>query len=265
MCAELSGASSPVDLYFTCGVHPTCCNEYQESEAVVEARLVETIRSGLKAGKLVAIGEAGLDYDRLQFCTKELQAQGFRHQIALADRFNLPMFMHNRNTTGDFLSIVTENRESIRAGGLVHSFTGSIEEMQALVDLGFYIGINGCSLRDETSQALVNAIPDNRIIIETDAPWCGVKASHPGSKFIETKFETKKKEKFEAGLLVKDRNEPCMIIQVFEVLCAMKGILDLEEQNEFAETLYKNANDLFFNNKNDDDGDDPEKSSSSTY
>ena len=88
--------------------------------------------------------------------------------------------MHNRNTDGDFLSIVTEYREKIRAGGLVHSFTGSVEEMRALVDLGFYIGINGCSLRSEDSQELVCAIPEERIIVETDAPWCGIKTTHPG-------------------------------------------------------------------------------------
>lgn len=50
------------------------------------------------------------------------------------------MFLHNRNTEGDFLKIVTECRNSIVAGGLVHSFTGGIEEMLALVELGFYIG-----------------------------------------------------------------------------------------------------------------------------
>ena len=96
--------------------------------------------TGKKNGKLVAIGECGLDYDRLYFCAHDLQEKGFRHQINLAERFNLPMFLHNRNTGGDFLKVVSECRSSIVAGGLVHSFTGEIDEMHALVELGFFIG-----------------------------------------------------------------------------------------------------------------------------
>ena len=116
-------------------------SEYAEGTDAVEAKLVETILAGKEDGKLVAVGECGLDYDRLQFCTEDLQARGFRHQITLAERFKLPMFLHNRNTGGDFLKIVTECRSSIVEGGLVHSFTGEIDEMLALVELGFFIGL----------------------------------------------------------------------------------------------------------------------------
>ena len=116
------------------------CSEYEEGIEAVEAKLVETIVAGKKNGKLVAVGECGLDYDRLHFCSEDLQAKGFRHQITLAERFNLPMFLHNRNTGGDFLKIVTECSSSIVEGGLVHSFTGEIDEMLSLVQLGFFIG-----------------------------------------------------------------------------------------------------------------------------
>ena len=70
MAADLE---SPVPLFFTCGVHPTCCNEYQEGEDAVEEKLLRIIAAGKQSGKLVALGEAGLDYDRLHFCSKDLQ------------------------------------------------------------------------------------------------------------------------------------------------------------------------------------------------
>merc|ERR1711920_819071 len=100
-------------------------------------------------GRVVAIGECGLDYDRLQFCDKEQQMLGFLKQIDLADRYGLPMFLHSRNTSGDFVRVVSEHKDKIRGGGVVHSFDGSREELDALIALGYYIGLNGCSLRTE--------------------------------------------------------------------------------------------------------------------
>ena len=81
-------------------------------------------------------------------------------------------------------------------------------------------------------------------IIETDAPWCGIKSTHPGYSFIKTQFPSvKRPDKFQMGLTVKDRSEPCMITQVFEVLSAMR---EEEDLNAFAETLYENSEKLFF-------------------
>ena len=67
--------------------------EYEEGIDVVEAKLIKTILAGKENGKLVAIGECGLDYDRLHFCTKDLQTTGFRHQIALAG-MSICMYMY---------------------------------------------------------------------------------------------------------------------------------------------------------------------------
>lgn len=69
-----SGLTTPeLPLYFTCGVHPTSCGEYADGVEGVEAKLVETITAGQRSGRLVAIGEAGLDYDRLHYCDAKLQ------------------------------------------------------------------------------------------------------------------------------------------------------------------------------------------------
>lgn len=67
--------------------------EYEEGIDVVEAKLIKTILAGKENGKLVAIGECGLDYDRLHFCTKDLQTTGFRHQITLAG-MSICMYMY---------------------------------------------------------------------------------------------------------------------------------------------------------------------------
>jgi TatD DNase family protein len=238
---ELS--TSELELGITIGVHPTESNEYRDiGEEAVNARLETLIEEGKRLGKVLAIGECGLDYDRLHFCEKSWQMKGFLHHIALAEKHNLPMFLHNRNTEGDFLSIVQENRSRIKAGGVVHSFDGTLEEMHALVDLGFFIGINGCSLRTEENLKVASEIPEEFILLETDAPWCGVKATHAGFPHLTTTFPVKKPEKYEIGSIVKDRSEPCMIVHVLEILSAIRGV----DSNLLAEAIYQNTERLFY-------------------
>jgi len=70
-----------------------------------------------------------------------------------------------------------------------------------------YIGLNGCSLKTEENLQSVKTIPADRIMLETDAPWCDIRATHAGYSFITTKFEEKKEKKFEVGKLVKNRQE----------------------------------------------------------
>ena len=212
------------DLYSTVGVHPTRCSEFLGKEDEVISQLSLLIEQGMANGKVVAIGEAGLDYDRLQFCDKEQQMLGFLKQIDLAHRYGLPMFLHNRNTGGDFVRVVSEHRHKIKGGGVVHSFDGGEEELNQLLDLGFYIGLNGCSLRTEENLAVARKVPLERLLLETDSPWCGVKNTHAGMKHVTTTFTTKKRDKYEPGCMVKDRNEPCTIVQILEVLAAIKQV-----------------------------------------
>ena len=208
----------------------------------VAADLSALIEEGMASRCVVAIGEAGLDYDRLQFCEKKDQMTGFLLQIDLAAKYGLPMFLHNRNTDGDFVATVRAHREKLTGGGVVHSFDGSMQEMLELVDLGFYIGVNGCSLRQHENLQVAKAIPLERLLIETDAPYCGIKNTHAGSSLVQTTFPRKKKEKWEAGCLVKDRNEPCTIVAVVEVLAHIRGM----DQNELADAIYQNSRRLFF-------------------
>lgn len=57
----------------------------------------------------------------------------------------------------------------------------------------------------------ISEIPVNRLMLETDCPWCEIKQTHPSFKSVQTKFDSVKKEKYKEGLMVKGRNEPCTI------------------------------------------------------
>ena len=229
-------------LFCTAGIHPCSSKVFEQNgvEKTIED-LKKVLEEGLKAEKLVAFGECGLDYDRLHYCGVETQLLGFEKQLELAANYDLPLFLHNRNTGDDFLNMMRKFKSRLRGGGVVHSFTGSAAEMQALVDLGFYIGFNGCSLRTEEGLANAALVPDHLLLLETDAPWCGIKASHPSYKYVDTTFPTKKKEKFEEGIMVKDRNEPCTMVQVLEVVAKIRN----RDPFELAEQVYENSETLF--------------------
>ena len=112
---------------------------------------------------------------------------------------------------------------------------------------GFYIGINGCSLKTDENLFVVSQIPEHLLLLETDAPWCGVKPSHASSKYLKTDFPKKKAEKYETGFMVKDRNEPCTIVQILEIVAAVRGI----DPILLAEKIYYNSETLFFPNNSD--------------
>ena len=137
--------------------------------------------------------------------------------------------------------MIQEHRDKLVGGGVVHSFDGTMEEMQELVSLGLYIGINGCSLKTHENLQVAAAIPEDYLLIETDAPWCAIKASHAGFKHIKTTFPTKKKEKHEVGWMIKDRNEPCTLIHILEILSEVRGV----DLIYLAEKTFQNSMKLF--------------------
>lgn len=232
-------------LFITMGCHPTRCMEFiPNPEGYFNAlcKQIETYKN-----KIVAIGECGLDYDRLHYCEKDVQKHYFEKQLELAEKYDLPLFLHCRNSHEDFMEILDRNKNKVqRNGGVVHSFDGTLAEAQRIIEFGLHIGINGCSLKTEDNLKVVKDIPNDWIMIETDSPWCGVKPSHAGSKLVETKFPTvKKKAKWSSDALVDGRNEPCQIVQVLEIIAKIKQ----QEKEELAEIFYENTMKLFFQRK----------------
>ena len=123
------------------------------------------------AGRAVAFGEFGLDYDRLFLTGKEQQLKYFELQLDLAVELQLPLFLHSRAAGEDFERLLGQRLPRLPKKGLVHSFTGTVEEMRRLVALGLDIGVNGCSLKTEDNLRVVKEIPLERMQIETDGPW----------------------------------------------------------------------------------------------
>ena len=200
-----------------------------------------------QAGHAVAFGEIGLDYDRLFLSAKEPQLKYFEAQLDLAVDIQLPLFLHSRAASEDFEKLIAPRLAKLPKRGLVHSFTGTLEEMQRMVGLGLDIGVNGCSLKTEENLEVVKAIPLDRIQIETDGPWvsdilhsalnpiiilannmkCEIRPSHASSKHLQgvpPLPKAVKKEKWQKGCMVKGRNEPVAIVQVAHVIASVKGI-----------------------------------------
>lgn len=228
--AELSTSSTNVHFSCTVGVHPTRCQqEFVDSETPDEdllQRLLQIAQDGMTDGSVVAVGEFGLDYDRLGFCPKDVQHKYFVKQLqVLAANTGLPLFLNNRSVGSDLYDLLKEHRECWKKGGVVHSFDDTHElAMKFIDDLGLYIGLNGCSLRTEENLQVVKQLPLENILLETDCPYCEVKRTHPGHQFVKTQFQTKQEKKFEMGVMVKGRHEPCQIIQVAEVIAGVKGV-----------------------------------------
>lgn len=160
--------------YATVGVHPCSSKEFDEYSSGPDAMLKEleaVAQEAKNTGHAVAFGEIGLDYDRLFLTGKEQQLKYFERQLDLATRIQLPLFLHSRAASEDFERLLRPRLSQLPKLGLVHSFTGTVDEMKRLVDMGLHIGVNGCSLKSEENLAVVKEIPLERLQIETDGPW----------------------------------------------------------------------------------------------
>ncbi|KAF1814400.1 deoxyribonuclease tatD [Eremomyces bilateralis CBS 781.70] len=220
----------PGHCYATVGVHPCSCLQFDKHAQGPDAYLSELRELAVKesqAGHVVAFGEIGLDYDRLYLCPKEEQLKYFEIQLDLAVELQLPLFLHSRAAAEDFERLLKPRLEKLPKGGLVHSFTGTLEEMQRAVNLGLDVGVNGCSLKTEENLEVVKQIPLERLQIETDGPWCEMRPSHASAVLLKDAPvlpKSVKKEKWVKGAMIKGRNEPVSIPRVALAIAKIKGI-----------------------------------------
>lgn len=126
------------------------------------------LRSLIKHEKVVAIGEIGLDY-HYEKETKDIQLKIFREQIELANEYNLPVIVHDREAHEDTLNILKE----LKPAGVVHCFSGSVETAKEIVKLGMYIGLGGAVTFKNAVKPVEVAkyVPSDRLLIETDCPY----------------------------------------------------------------------------------------------
>ncbi|KAF2766414.1 Mg-dependent DNase [Teratosphaeria nubilosa] len=225
--------------YATMGVHPCSAmsfKKYPDGPDALLAELKKLAQDSRDAGSATAFGEIGLDYDRLQLCDKETQLEFFAKQLDVAIELQMPLFLHSRAAAEDFESLLKERLDRLPKRGVVHSFTGTLEEMQNIIAMGFDVGINGCSMKTEENIAVVKEVPLERLQIETDGPWCEMRPSHASAKYLKDAPplpKAVKKEKWSAECMVKGRNEPCAITQVAHAIAAIKGV-PVEEVCEHA-------------------------------
>ncbi|MBX4201107.1 TatD family hydrolase [Candidatus Parcubacteria bacterium] len=130
-------------------------------------------RALAQSKKVVAIGEIGLDYYYKPKTTaklaefKEKQKRVFTQQLDLAKELNLPVILHCRMAHDDVIEILKERGEN---RGVIHCFTGTLEQAQKYIAMGFYIGINGIIFKFNIDDT-IKAIPLGSIVVETDCPY----------------------------------------------------------------------------------------------
>ena len=158
-------AESTPGVYASVGIHPHAAKSCDEN-------VLKTLVDLAKSSKVRAWGEIGLDFNRM-FSPRNIQEKWLIRQLEIASALNLPVIFHERDSSGRLLDILETH---FKAGqqGVVHCFSGGMDELKQYLDLGLYIGITGIVTikgRGAELRQMVPSIPVHRILIETDAPY----------------------------------------------------------------------------------------------
>lgn len=148
------------NIYITLGVHPENVDSFSEKDILF-------IKNNLDNEKVVAIGEIGLDY-HYEGYDKDKQIKVFEEQLALAEKYHMPVVIHSREATEDTLRSV----KKYKVTGVIHSFSGSAEIAREYIKMGFLLGINGVvTFRNANIKKVIGSIGINSFILETDCPY----------------------------------------------------------------------------------------------
>jgi TatD DNase family protein len=207
--------SRPGELFSTAGVHPHHASDYTDA-------VHDSIQSLLDQEEVVAVGECGLDYFR-NFSPRDAQRAAFVRQLTLAVESGLPVFLHQRDAHEEFVELLTPALPNI-SKAVAHCFTGEEAELRAYLDMDLYIGITGwiCDERRGSHlQDVVGLIPENRLMIETDAPYLLPRSLTPKPS--------------------SRRNEPAYLREVLRVVAAARG----QSEEEVAAATTRTAEEFF--------------------
>lgn len=189
----------------TAGVHPHHAIELWDptSPQRKNQQAIAQLTAWALTPAVVAVGECGLDYFRM-FQEKNVQSQCFERHIEISLEVNKPLFCHVRDAHIDFMAIVKAAGRPLKL--VVHCFTGTEAELEDYLSMGFYIGITGWVCDERRGQHILNylsKIPDDRLMIETDAPYLLPRTIRP-----------KPKDR---------RNEPKYLAEVAQVVAQARG------------------------------------------
>ncbi len=151
-------------VYGSLGVHPHEAATYTEE-------LEQQIRDeAVRTKKIIAIGETGLDYHYMH-SEKAIQQKVFRQQLLLAEQLKLPIVLHSRDAQEDTLRILKET--PVTRKGVAHSFTSGLAMAKELLEMDWYLGINGIATfrNAEDVREVARYVPLDRLLLETDSPF----------------------------------------------------------------------------------------------
>src|SRR5215813_3913554 len=182
------------DVYCSVGTHPHHAEE--ELDIGVDELIART-----RHPKVVAIGEAGLDY-HYDHSPREAQEQGFRNHIAAARATGLPLVIHSRDADADMAQILEQETGKGAFPAVLHCFTGGRELAERAIGLGLFIYFTGILTfkRSDELRAIARSLPADRILVETDAPYLAP-GRHRGK-----------------------RNEPAYVVETAKVLAQTRGV-----------------------------------------
>jgi TatD DNase family protein len=192
--ASLEIARTHPDIYASVGIHPHDADQADDAGLEILRRLLA------EGGKIVAIGEIGLDFYRDR-SPREVQRRAFRRQIRLAREVGLPIIVHDREAHDEVLEILREERAA-EVGGVLHCFSGDSTMARACLDLGFFISFPGTITfpKNEAAREVVRSVPVEHMLVETDCPYLAPQA-YRGR-----------------------RNEPAYVRYTAEMIAELKGL-----------------------------------------
>jgi TatD DNase family protein len=149
-------------LYAAVGIHPELAKD-------VPQNYLEQLEKLITEKKVVAVGEIGLDYHFEDNAPKAVQQAIFENQILLAQKYHLPIIVHDRDAHGDTMDILRK----LKPTGVMHCFSGSVEMAQEIIRLGMYVGLGGAVTfkNARVPVEVAAAIPLERMLLETDCPY----------------------------------------------------------------------------------------------